>query len=63
MSNHLIGKHPGYPAACALKSIAGLDQTCPLNNGTPLAVGFPQGVAIHLHPGIRSTGLPTHPAT
>ncbi|GAA5182349.1 hypothetical protein GCM10025771_31430 [Niveibacterium umoris] len=50
MSNYLIWKYESYPGSCVLKDMTGLDMTYRLNDGTPLAFGFPSNVSIHMNP-------------
>ena len=46
----MIWKYKSVPDACVLKDFKGLDKTFRLNNGTPLADGFPAGVSFHMDP-------------
>ena len=48
--NFLIWKYKSVDGACVLKDLRGLEKTFRLNNGTPLAAGFPGDVAFHMHP-------------
>jgi hypothetical protein len=49
-SNFVIWKYKSVPDACVLKDFKGLEKTFRLNNGTPLAEGFPAGVSFHMDP-------------
>jgi hypothetical protein len=49
-SNFVIWKYKSVPDACVLKDFRGLEKTFRLNNGTPLAQGFPSDVSFHMDP-------------
>lgn len=48
--NYVICKYKSEPHGCVLGDLAGLEDDYRLNDGTPLAEGFPTDVAFHMHP-------------